>query len=278
MRGPTRSNPPCRDIERAMKRHALFLGILAFSQPLVAADLLQTYREARANDPVYASARATRDAGRENLPQGLALLLPAVSATGFTQMNNVDISFRDVLPPSTRDGNSNGYNVSLTQPLFNWQSIMVYKEASFKVAQAEAAFGQVAEDLVVRVAQAYFDVLASQDSLAFILAQKTAISEQLAQAKRNFEVGTATITDTHEAQARYDLATSQEIAADSDLEIKKRTLQQLIGKFPDALAPLKTSTQLNPPQPNAMDEWVASAEKQNFTVQVQEAARSEERR
>src|SRR5476649_2752264 len=142
MPGPTRSNPPCRDIERAMKRQALFLGILAFSHPLLAADLLQTYREARANDPVYASARATRDAGRENLPQGLALLLPAISASAFTQMNNIDISFRDVLPASTRDGNTNGYSLSLTQPLFNWQSIMVYKEAGYKVAQAEAEIGR----------------------------------------------------------------------------------------------------------------------------------------
>jgi outer membrane protein len=255
-----------------MNRHALFLGILAFSQPLVAADLLQTYREARANDPVYASARATRDAGRENLPQGLAQLLPNVSASAFTQMNYVDVSFRGVGQESTRDGNTNGYNVSLTQPLFNWQSILAYREAGYKVAQAEAAFGQVAQDLVVRVAQAYFDVLASQDSLAFILAQKTAISEQLAQAKRNFEVGTATITDTHEAQARFDLATSQEIAAQSDLEIKQRTLQQIIGKFPDVLTPLRLSIGLNPPNPNAMEQWVASAEAQNFSVRVQEAA------
>jgi outer membrane protein len=255
-----------------MKRHAIFLAILAFSQPLAAADLLQTYREARANDPVYASARAARDAGRENLPQGLAQLLPNISASGFTQMNYIDISFRNLLPPSTRDGNTNGYSVSLTQPLFNWQSIMVYKEAGYKVAQAEAAFGQVAQDLVVRVAQAYFDVLASQDSLAFIQAQKTAISEQLGQAKRNFEVGTATITDTHEAQARFDLAISQEIAAQSDLEIKQRTLQQIIGKFPDRLTPLRSSTELSPPRPNAMEQWVTSAEDQNFTVRVQQAA------
>jgi len=255
-----------------MKRHALFLGILVFSQPLVAADLLQTYREARTNDPVYASARATRDAGRENLPQGLALLLPTIGASGFTQMNDIDISFRDVLPSSKREGNTNGYNLSLTQPLFNWQSIMLYQEAGHKVALAEAAFGQVAQDLVVRVAQAYFDILASQDSLAFIQAQKTAISEQLAQAKRNFEVGTATITDTHEAQARFDLANSQEIAAQSDLEIKQRTLQQIIGKFPDRLTPLRPLTELSPPKPNAMEEWVASAETRNFAVRVQEAA------
>ena len=255
-----------------MKRHAIFLAILAFSQPLAAADLLQTYREARANDPVYASARAARDAGRENLPQGLALLLPTISATGFTQMNYNEIRFSgDVLPPSKREGNTNGYNVSLTQPLFNWQSISLYREAGFKVAQSEAAFGQVAQDLVVRVAQAYFDVLASQDNLAFIQAQKTAISEQLAQAKRNFEVGTATITDTHEAQARFDLATSQEIAAQSDLEIKQRALQQIIGKFPDRLTPLRPTIELTPPQ-NAMELWVASAESQNYSVRIQEAA------
>jgi len=254
-----------------MKRHAIFLAILAFSQPLLAADLVQTYREARANDPVYASARAARDAGLEFLPLGLAPLLPTISASGFTQMNNIDIDFRGLVPPSKREGNTNGYSVSLTQPLFNWQNIMVYKEAGFKVAQAEAVFAQAAQDLIVRVAQAYFDVLASQDSLAFIQAQKTAISEQLAQAKRNFEVGTATITDTHEAQARFDLASSQEIAAQSDLEIKKSALQQLIGKFPERLTPLKPSIELSAPKPSAMEQWVTSAENQNFAVRIQQA-------
>ena len=255
-----------------MKRHAIFLAVLAFSQPLAAADLLQTYREARANDPVYASARAARDAGRESLPQGRALLLPTIGGSAFTQSNDIDIDFRGAAPPSQREGNTNGYSVSLTQPLFNWQSIMLYREAGYKVAQAEAVFGQVAQDLIVRVAQAYFDVLAAQDTLAFIQAQKTAISEQLAQAKRNFEVGTATITDTHEAQARFDLAASQEIAAQSDLEIKKSALQQIIGKFPDRLVPLKPTTELSPPKPNAIEPWVAGAEDQNFSVRIQEAA------
>jgi len=254
-----------------MKRHAIFLALLAFSQPLLAADLLQTYREARANDPVYASARAARDAGLEFLPLGLAPLLPTINASGFTQMNNIDIDFRGVVPPSKREGNTNGYSVSLTQPLFNWQNIMVYREAGFKVAQAEAVFAQVAQDLIVRVAQAYFDVLSSQDSLAFIQAQKTAISEQLAQAKRNFEVGTATITDTHEAQARFDLSASQEIAAQSDLEIKKSALQQIIGKFPERLTPLKPSIELSAPKPSAMEQWVAGAEDQNFAVRIQQA-------
>ena len=256
-----------------MKRHAIFLTVLAvFSRPLGAADLLQTYREARSNDAVYASARAALQAGREKLPQGAALLLPSVNATGNTIYNDNQILFRNATPgPFLRKFNSNGWTVTLSQPLVRMQNWEQYQQAGFQVAQAEASFGQTSQDLIVRVAQAYFDVLASQDSLAFIQAQKTAISEQLAQAKRNFEVGTATITDTHEAQARFDLATSQEIAAQNDLEFKQRVVQQLIGKFPDGFAPLKASAQLNPPQPNAMEPWVDSAEKQNFTVRIQEA-------
>jgi outer membrane protein len=237
-----------------------------------AADLLQTYREALANDAAYASARAARDAGLENLPQGLAQILPTLNATAFTQYSEVNIDFRGAAPNQSREGNSNGYTVTLTQPLFNWQAFQLYKEAGFKAVQAEAVFGQASQDLIVRVAQAYFDVLTSQDSLAFIQAQKTAIAEQLAQAKRNFEVGTATITDTHEAQARYDLATSQEIASQSDLEIKKRTLQQIIGRFPDRLEPLRPNIELNPPSPNAMQDWASAAAAQSYPVRAQEAA------
>ncbi len=259
-------------------RSALPLILVLSAAPARAADLLQIYRDALANDATYASARAARDAGLESLPQGLAQILPTVSATAFAQSNRTDISFRgtqdsqgNVIPDSNRQGNSNGFTVTLTQPLFNWQNIQVYKEAGFKAAQAEATFGQATQDLIVRVAQAYFDVLASQDSLAFIQAQKVAISEQLAQAKRNFEVGTATITDTHEAQARYDLATSQEIAAQGDLEIKKRALQQIVGKFPERLEPLRPSIELNPPKPNSMEDW-ASAANQGYQARAQEAA------
>ena len=244
---------------------------LLLALPASAADLLQTYREALANDAVYSSARAARDAGLEAIPQGRAQILPVVNATAFTQDNRLNLSFRGAAPDQTRTGNTNGYTVTLTQPLFNWQSYQLYKEAEFKAAQAEATFGQATQDLIVRVAQAYFDVLASQDGLAFIRAQKAAISEQLAQAKRNFEVGTATITDTHEAQARFDLASSQEIAAQSDLEIKKRTLQQIVGKYPEQVVPLKPSIQLNAPMPESMEEWASAAESRNFPVLAQQA-------
>ena len=255
----------------------LSLTVALSVAPARAADLLQIYRDALANDATYASARAARDSGLENLPQGLAQILPTINATGFAQSNNVDIKFREIggvpaAPESRRQGTTSGLTVTLTQPLFNWQSFQAYKEAGFKAAQAEATFGQATQDLIVRVAQAYFDVLASQDSLAFIQGQKVAIAEQLAQAKRNFEVGTATITDTHEAQARFDLATSQEIAAQSDLEIKKRTLQQIVGRFPERLEPLKPSIELSPPKPNSMEDWASAASSQSYPVRAQEAA------
>jgi outer membrane protein len=242
------------------------------AQPAGAADLMQTYREALGNDPQFASARSAAEAGREKLPQGRALILPTVGATANTTYNDVTIVPRT--SPTTdiqRQFNSNGWTVTLSQPLFRWQNWVQYTQSEFQVQQAEAQLRQAMQDLIVRVAQAYFDVLAAQDTLAVIGAQKTAISEQLAQAKRNFEVGTATITDTHEAQARFDLSTSQEIAAQNDLEIRRRTLQQLIGRFPDPLTPLRAKFELRAPEPNDMERWVESAQNQNYAVMVQQA-------
>jgi outer membrane protein len=258
-----------------MKKLSLLVAGLFMTPAVHAADLLQAYREALSSDPVYASARYTRDSGLEALPQGRAGLLPLVTVVGNTLENRYLEVIRDDslgLPRySNLNGNSWSYNLQLTQPLFNWQAWSIYKEGGFKAAQAEANFGQVAQDLMVRVAQAYFDVLASQDSLAFIRAQKTAISEQLAQAKRNFEVGTSTIVDTHEAQSRYDLVVSQEIAGESDLEIKKQTLRQIIGKAPKELAPLRPNIVLSTPEPGNMEKWVDQAEQSNFNVQGQAA-------
>jgi outer membrane protein len=122
------------------------------------------------------------------------------------------------------------------------------------------------------VAQAYFEALAAQDTLGLVRAQKVAIAEQLAQAKRNFEVGTATITDTHEAQARFDLISAQELATQNDLENRRRSLQLLTGKEYAEIAPLRTDIKLPPPNPDSMQAWVELAEKQNFAVLIQQAA------
>ena len=264
---------------RGLSRAACAAGIVAFNaaavaaMPAQAADLLEVYREARNYDAAYASARAALAAGREKLPQGRALVLPTVNATGNSTISDSRVNQQTTTGQNVfdRDFRTNAFTVSLTQPLFRLQNVLQYEQSGFQVAQAEAQFGQAAQDLILRVSQAYFDVLAADNTLAFIQAQKTAISEQLAMAKRNFEVGTATITDTNEAQARFDLSLSQEIAAQNDLEIRKRTLQQIIGRIPDSLAPLRSDFGLSAPSPNRMEDWVEAAQKQSYPVRLQEA-------
>jgi outer membrane protein len=251
-----------------IKLAALAVG-LAFAGVAAGADFLNTYRLAKQNDPTFASARASLEAGLEKLPQGRALLLPVINAAANSTWNDVENESQG--QTGAAKFNSNGWSVTLTQPLFRWQNLVQYQQSQYQVLQAEAQFGQATQDLIVRVAQAYFDVLAAQDNLEFTKANKIAIAEQLAQAKRNFEVGTATITDTNEAQARYDLAVAQEIAGINALEVAQRALQQIIGSFPDALVPLKSELVIEPPQPNVMDDWVKSARANNFVVRGNEA-------
>ena len=170
------------------------------------------------------------------------------------------------------NGNTNQYTLALSQPLFRWANWQAYEQSKLQQAITEAQFAQAQQDLITRVSQAYFDVLAAQDTLESTRAQKSATTEQLASAKRNFEVGTQTITDTHEAQAAYDLVVAQEFAAMNDLENKKSALQAIIGTAPAALAPLKTGVALASPQPAAIEPWVSSAENQNYGVVVSQLA------
>ncbi len=253
-----------------MKKLAWLLSSL-FASSLYAADLMQVYRDAQANDPTFAAARATLDAGREKLPQARAGLLPALNLAGNTTWNQNELAIHGNAPYSKPNYNSNAYQLTLSQPLFRWQNWVGYDQAGLQVAQAEANFAQARQDLALRVAQAYFDVLNAQESLSAVQANKQAIEQQLALAKKSFEVGTTTITDTHEAQARFDLANAQEIAAESDLEVKRRSLQALLGKEAGPLAQLRSNAELTPPQPNTMAEWVNAAEKDSLTVQVQQA-------
>lgn len=255
----------------SVNRFIFLLGAIASVAPAFAADLLQIYRDALSNDQQYAAARATVDAGREKLPQGLAGLLPTIGATANTVWNENKYK-PDNQPNVNRNFNTHAYNVSLTQPLFRWQNYVQYGQGKLQVVQAEANFAQATQDLVLRVAQAYFDVLYATDNLVAVRANKFSISRQLEQAKKNFEVGTATITDTHEAQSRFDLASAQEIAAESDLEVKRFALRVITGKNSGELNRLKPQAELKPPQPASMDKWVDAAERDSFIVQAQLAA------
>jgi outer membrane protein len=257
-----------------MKLKSIFLAtLLASSGYAQAADLLQTYRAAQANDPVFAAARAAQQAGKEKLSQGRSLLMPSVNLTANSTFNNVTTQYQGTffLPSGTNRYNSNGYGVTLVQPLFREQNWQVYSESELQATQADLQLKIAQQDLIVRVAQAYFDVLIAQDSVGLVDAQKNAISEQLQQAKRNFEVGSATITDTLEAQSRYDLTGAQEIAAKNNLEIKRSALQQLINTAPGELDDLGKDFTMEAPQPASMDKWVSEAQSTSLQLAIAQA-------
>lgn len=262
----------------------LTLALLLAAAPAAAADLLEIYRLALSSDPVYSAARASWNAAQEKLPQGLAGLLPQATLSASTQHNDRDLRFRNpATPPSQAQYNSNSASLSITQPLYRRQNFVAYDQGKTQVSLADAQFASAGQDLILRVSQAYFDVLLARSNLSFTEAQKTAIGQQLEQAKRNFEVGNATITDTHEAQARYDLVTSQEIAARADLEVKNRALEQLIGRQAPPLSGPGKGFAPAAPAPNAMEPWVERARdagfavriaRQNLTFATQEVARN----
>lgn len=258
-----------------MKPKQLLLAIwLATSGLAQAADLLETYRAAQANDPVFAAARAAQRVGQERLPQGRALLMPSINLSANSTLNDQSAQYGAAAPAFLNGAhryNSHGYSVNLTQPLFRQQNWLAYTESELQVAQSEAQFKIAGQDLIMRVSQAYFDVLIAQDSVQLTEAQKNAITEQLEQAKRNFEVGSATITDTHEAQARHDLVSAQAIAAQNNLEIKRNALRQLVSVLPQEIRHLGKEFTLEAPQPADIEQWAGTAQNNSLQLVIAQA-------
>lgn len=241
---------------------------LALPPTVHATNLSEVFSDALAYDAQYAAARAAREAGQEAAAQARAGLLPNVSASGNVRYNRIESS----LPGGDADYDSNGAALTAAQPLYRKQNQVQYTQAKQQVKIADLQFTAATQDLILRVAQAYFDVLQSRDNIAFINAQKAAISEQLAFAKRNFEVGTATITDTHEAQARHDLAAAQEIAEQNTLSIRLRALEKLTGRPADSLDTLSALAELST-ESGSIDEWAARAAEGNVQAEIQRLAK-----
>jgi len=251
---------------RLSRTAALIAGLLASTGTLAAEDLLAVARAALANDAQFQSARAQREATSEKLPQARAGLLPSLTLNGTTQWNDVEIS--KPVDRSTQY-NSHNFGFQLTQPLFRWANWVQFEQGKLQVAAADAQLAQARQDTLLRAAQAYFDLLYAQDVLTSIVAQKTAASEQLELARKSFEVGTVTITDVHEAQSRFDLATAQEIAARSDIEVKRHALAVITGRAPDALRGLRSEVAFTLPEPARMEDWVDRAQTESLTVLAQ---------
>lgn len=225
---------------------------------LGAADLLGIFQEARVQDAQYAAAKAQFIATQERLPQGRALLLPNASFEAGYNYNRLDVEY-DSAAFQSGARNYSAYNagVTVTQPIYRRQNSLTYELAKIQVRQADSQLSLAGQDLIVRVGRAYFEVLLARANVSTVVSQKTAVAEQLEQAKRNFVVGTATITDQREAQARYDLVVAQELATRNALEVSQRALEVLVGRsVDDPLAGLGLPITLSAPQPNDMKAWV----------------------
>jgi outer membrane protein len=237
-----------------------------------AEDLLQIYRDALTSDPTLASARASWMATQENVPQARAGLLPSVLLSALA--NEQDYKQTLHTDPQTNFSQrfpSAGYTVSASQPLYRAQNQIGYDQAKQQVSQSDYVLASVQQDLIVRVAQAYFNVLLAQFTIELTESQKAAVSENLAQAKRNFEVGTATITDTNDAQAKYDQIVAQEISVRNDLENALAALRAIIGRLPKDLKRFDRKFQPEPPSPNALEPWIDKAVRENLQVRIAQA-------
>jgi outer membrane protein len=234
----------------------------AFAGTAQAQSLQELYDAARGYDASYLASRALLDSAQYRAEQAKALQRPSVGLQVAGTRSSSDTPFSSTL---STDTNSLNAAVSASQSLFNRanSATIAQAEKSYEVSRAD--FEAAEQELIVRVAQAYFDVLAAQDTLTTTRTSKAAISEQLASAKRNFEVGTATITDTREAQARFDLGTAQEIAAENDLRTKSIALDQLVGRSGVAPKGLAVPVAL-PAVPGVPEEWVMRAEGEHPTI------------
>jgi outer membrane protein len=236
---------------------------LGFAPGAHAQSLQELYEAARGYDATFLSARALLDSARFRVDQSNALRLPSV---GLAVSGSRSTS--DTPASSTPNTSTTAYGATLSgrQSLFNRANGVTISQAQKSLDVSAADFEAAEQDLIVRVAQAYFDVLAAQDALGTTRTSKAAISEQLASAKRNFEVGTATITDTREAQARFDLASAQEIASANDLQTKRIALDQLVGRSNVAPNQLAVPVALPATTPNNIDEWVTRADEEHPLV------------
>ena len=237
---------------------ALALGGLHGAQ---AQSLKEVYDAAHAYDAIYLAARALAQSAEYRAAQVEALGRPTLSATAGASTARNDYPKVGSSDTVSRQAALNG-----RYPLFNRANSAAIDQARRQFDSAFADLDIAEQDLIVRVAQTYFDVLAAQHTLGTTRANKAAITETLASAKRNFEVGTATITDTREAQARFDLATAQEIAADNDLLTKRLALDQLVGGTGIVAQPLRVPVLLPATVPANAEEWVSVADTQHPAI------------
>jgi outer membrane protein, protease secretion system len=250
------------------------VAIATWSQT-VSMDFKQVYEAALAQDASIRASRASADAGREKLPQARAGLLPQISASASRNNNNLDSTSPNLLgnPVTTNDQYfSDSKTLQLRQPLVNMQRWLQFEQAKSMVAETEATLDRDLQNLVVRVAAAYFEFLMADEQLELVLAQKKMYTALVDAAKKGLAAGSGTRTDIDDAQARLDMASAQELEARQNQDQTRRQLEVLINQPVGSVAKLNVpALKLVGPQPANLDEWTLKAEKNSPEMKAMQA-------
>ncbi|MCP3674597.1 MAG: TolC family outer membrane protein [Gammaproteobacteria bacterium] len=243
---------------------ACLLGTLSVASPLQAESLLEIYNLATDNDPKFLSSGALFDANVEIGNQSFSSLLPTVSAN---YGNSYSKSHDSVgLVNSKSESMTDYLSLSLSQTVYDYSTWVSYDQAQRRVEQAKVQFKSNEQELIVRVAQVYLDVLSAKDNLEFAAAEQKAIKQELEQTKQRYDVGLIAITGVHEAQARYDQSEADRISAQNRLDNADEALREVTGRYHENLDTLNKDIPLVSPKPAKIDDWVQVAKESNLTV------------
>jgi outer membrane protein len=240
--------------------------LTGFSTNVYAQDLLEIYELALQNDPVLKQSHASQLAIGENKNQSIANFLPNVSATGISNLNRLTNNRTTYQGSGIQKYSDNNYTVNLTQPLFHWEHWIQLSQSDNQIAQAEADYQTELQKLMVKITEAYFNVLSAGDNLEFSHSEKQAIARQLEQAKQRFAIGLIDITEVHQAQAAFDRAIANEIEAANNVDNQKEALTTIIGDQDIMLNSLGSSIPLARPMPDDITAWSDTAEVANFSI------------
>lgn len=267
-----------RSLSALLRKAPLFLGIviaLGLSAFARADDLLSVYKLAAENDPRFRAAEANYKAIQERLPQARAGLLPTLSATGAKNRNEERVETDQAIftrPAGEAGYRSGEYRFSLSQPIYNGVAWATLRQTNAEVRRAEAEFLAARQDLILRVAQAYFEILLAQDAVALAKAEKEALSRNLESIENRRKAGLANITEANDARARYQIAVAQEIEAANKLDDAREALREIIGQTPEALAGIGDNAVTLVPEPADINKWVEAALSSNLVLQAAKEA------
>jgi len=255
------------------KTQSILVGGLLFAaafQVPAAEDLVEIYEVAERNDAQLRAAEQGRLATMEARPQARSQLLPQIGAQG--SIDRVDQNNEKGFVTEDQNFTQTNLGINLTHPLYYRDRWIALEQADKQVRQAAVDYAAAEQDLIIRVAEAYFNVLSAQADLEFAQANKKAINRQLEQTRKRFEVGLTAITDVHEAKARYDQAIAQEITSQNQLDSAFEALSTITGQSHEELADLRKGLALASPDPDDMQAWVEKALEENLQTRSQRIA------